>query len=156
MYSSDRMRRNEILLIFFRHYIERLAKTVIGLLLRHQQRLREIAKNDKSTLHGRQIQRPDRQTTLENTGIACNIEINSLILINVLERVNLVLLFSIRVHKFNDNQKKVKTRTITIWAIVKCFFRPKRNSISFNGPVIASKYPMFNQFIAIWSYRSFT
>jgi len=32
MYSSDRMRWNEILLIFFRHYV---AKTVIGLLLRH-------------------------------------------------------------------------------------------------------------------------
>jgi len=35
MYSSDRMRRNEILLIFFHHYVERPAKTVIGLLLRH-------------------------------------------------------------------------------------------------------------------------
>jgi len=29
------MRRNEILLIFFRQYFERPAKTVIGLLLRH-------------------------------------------------------------------------------------------------------------------------
>jgi len=28
MYSSDRMRRNEILMIFFRHYVERPAKTV--------------------------------------------------------------------------------------------------------------------------------
>ena len=35
-------------------------------------------------------------------------------------------------------------------------YRPKRHSISFNGFVIASKYPMFNQFIAIRTYRSFT
>ena len=35
-------------------------------------------------------------------------------------------------------------------------YRPKRHSISFNGLVIASKYPRFNQFIGIWTYRSFT
>ena len=39
MYSSERMRRNEILLTFIHHYFERPAKTVIGLLLRRQQLL---------------------------------------------------------------------------------------------------------------------
>ena len=39
----------EILLIFFRHFVELSAKiNVIGLLLRHKQRLREAARNDNS------------------------------------------------------------------------------------------------------------
>jgi len=47
------LRRKETLLIFFRHCVERPAKiftwsTVIGLRLRHKQRLREIAKNDNT------------------------------------------------------------------------------------------------------------
>ena len=38
-------------MIFFRHFAEIPAD--IGLLLRHKQILRETAKNDNSTLHGR-------------------------------------------------------------------------------------------------------
>jgi len=45
------LRRKEILLIFFRHFAEIPAD--IGLLLRHKQILRETAKTDNSTLHGR-------------------------------------------------------------------------------------------------------
>jgi len=44
--------RKEIVLIFFRHFVERPAtiftcSTIIGLRLRHQQRLRETQTNDK-------------------------------------------------------------------------------------------------------------
>ena len=51
------LRRKKIRLIFFRHFVEHPTNifrwsTVIGILLRHEQRLRETSKNDYSSVHG--------------------------------------------------------------------------------------------------------
>ena len=63
MYLSDRMFKDYVKNIVFRpcqmHFLNicwitwQKTTTVIGLVLRHSQRLRETAKNDNSTLHGR-------------------------------------------------------------------------------------------------------